>query len=108
MFYNLGPRTHILFKQFVMNFDCEISGLLTFLSHLFKQSKALRCIGSFAGCGVGVGVGVGVGIYSAALFLLRFSVGSNLKEKNQGPVVQSIVSLTSSLRDQLVRCFMTL
>ena len=26
-------------------------------------------------------------------------------EKNQGPVVQSIVSLTSSLRDQLVKCF---
>ena len=28
--------------------------------------------------------------------------------KLQGPVVQSIVSLTSSLRDQLVKCFMTL
>ena len=27
---------------------------------------------------------------------------------NQGPVVQSIVSLTSSLRGQLVRCFTTL
>ena len=26
----------------------------------------------------------------------------------QGPVVQSIVSLTSSLRGQLVKCFMTL
>ena len=29
-------------------------------------------------------------------------------EKNQGPVVQSIVSLTSSLRGQPVRCFATL
>ena len=28
--------------------------------------------------------------------------------KLQGPVVQSIVSLTSSLRGQLVKCFMTL
>ena len=28
--------------------------------------------------------------------------------KNMGPVVQSIVSLTSSLRGQLVKCFMTL
>ena len=28
--------------------------------------------------------------------------------KFQGPVVQSIVSLTSSLRGQLVKCFMTL
>ena len=28
--------------------------------------------------------------------------------KNQGPVVQSIVSLTSSLRGQLVKCFKTL
>ena len=28
--------------------------------------------------------------------------------KNQGPVVQSIVSLTSSLRSQLVKFFMTL
>ena len=27
---------------------------------------------------------------------------------NQGPVVQSIVSLTSSLRGQLVKCFRTL
>ena len=27
---------------------------------------------------------------------------------NHGPVVQSIVSLTSSLRGQLVKCFMTL
>ena len=27
---------------------------------------------------------------------------------NQGPVVQSIVSLTSSLRGQLVKCFMIL
>ena len=29
-------------------------------------------------------------------------------EKRQGPVVQSIVSLTSFLRGQLVKCFMTL
>ena len=29
-------------------------------------------------------------------------------EKNQGPVVQSIVSLTSSLKGQLVKCFITL
>ena len=28
--------------------------------------------------------------------------------KEQGPVVQSIVSLTSSLRGKLVKCFMTL
>ena len=28
--------------------------------------------------------------------------------KSQGPVVQSIVSLMSSLRGQLVKCFMTL
>ena len=30
------------------------------------------------------------------------------KHRNLGPVVQSIVSLTSSLRGQLVKCFMTL
>ena len=30
------------------------------------------------------------------------------KIKDQGPVVQSIVSLMSSLRGQLVKCFMTL
>ena len=28
--------------------------------------------------------------------------------KHQGPVVQSIVYLTSSLRGQIVKCFMTL
>ena len=31
-----------------------------------------------------------------------------LAEKRQGPVVQSIVSLTSFLRGQLVKCFTTL
>ena len=31
-----------------------------------------------------------------------------IKVTHQGPVVQSIVSLTSSLRGQLVKCFMTL
>ena len=34
--------------------------------------------------------------------------GAALKSKNQGPVVQSIVSLMNSLRGQLVKCFMTL
>ena len=32
----------------------------------------------------------------------------NIKVEDQGPVVQSIVSLTSSLRGQLVKCFTTL
>ena len=31
-----------------------------------------------------------------------------VNDLNQGPVVQSIVSLTSSLRGQLVKCFMTI
>ena len=30
------------------------------------------------------------------------------EQRDQGPVVQSIVSLTSSLRGQLVKCFKTL
>ena len=33
---------------------------------------------------------------------------NRLHAKVQGPVVQSIVSLTSSLRGQLVKCFMNL
>ena len=33
---------------------------------------------------------------------------NKLRTKDQGPVVQSIVSLTSSLRGQLVKCFTTL
>ena len=40
------------------------------------------------------------------LFLYRYANGRFLKD--QGSVVQSIVSLTSSLRDQLVKCFTTL
>ena len=32
----------------------------------------------------------------------------SIKDKYQGPVVQSIVSLTTSLRGQLVKCFTTL
>ena len=36
-----------------------------------------------------------------------FTKGSNFSEV-LGPVVQSIVSLTSSLRGQLVKCFTTL
>ena len=35
------------------------------------------------------------------------STSNRLKYANQGPVVQSIVSLTSSLRGQLVKCFTT-
>ena len=33
---------------------------------------------------------------------------NNSKTRAQGPVVQSIVSLTSSLRGQFVKCFTTL
>ena len=33
---------------------------------------------------------------------------THIKVRVLGPVVQSIVSLTSSLRGQLVKCFMTL
>ena len=33
---------------------------------------------------------------------------TNERDSDQGPVVQSIVSLTSSLRGQLVKCFTTL
>ena len=33
---------------------------------------------------------------------------TSLLNADQGPVVQSIVSLTSSLRGQLVKCFTTL
>ena len=35
-------------------------------------------------------------------------VDAALDVKRPGPVVQSIVSLTGSLRDQLVKCFTTL
>ena len=38
------------------------------------------------------------------LFVLRV----NVEEILQGPVAQSIVSLTSSLRGKLVKCFTTL
>ena len=34
--------------------------------------------------------------------------GSKVEYLDQGPVVQSVVSLTSSLRGQLVKCFTTL
>ena len=39
-------------------------------------------------------------------FLVR--IGIQMQSKHQGPVVQSIVSFTSSLRGQLVKCFTTL
>ena len=35
-------------------------------------------------------------------------ISASLPSADQGPVVQSIVSLTSSLRGQLVKCFTTL
>ena len=49
-------------------------------------------------------------------WLLRLSLATFAKRSNfsdilfpfLGPVVQSIISLTSSLRDQLVKCFTTL
>ena len=42
------------------------------------------------------------------VFLLVFLSLSSSVSKAQGPVVQSILSLTSSLRGQLVKYFMTL
>ena len=39
---------------------------------------------------------------------LKNRLFSHIQFMNLGPVVQSIVSLTSSLRGQLVKCFMTL
>ena len=38
---------------------------------------------------------------------LRMSKKMMMNLKKMGPVVQSIVSLTRSLRDQLVKCFTT-
>ena len=38
----------------------------------------------------------------------NFSVTRKFTLRHQGPVVQSIVNLTSSVRGQLVECFMTL
>ena len=41
-------------------------------------------------------------------FLLNLTNTHGKKEKNQGTVIQSIISLMSSLRGQLVKCFRTL
>ena len=40
--------------------------------------------------------------------LFLFKVVDDINTQHQGPVVQSFVSLTSSLRGQPVRCFTTL
>ena len=41
------------------------------------------------------------------LHLPKADATKNKTKKKQGPVVKSIVSLTSSLRSQLVKCFTT-
>ena len=41
------------------------------------------------------------------LLMLELLFTQDSMAKNQGPVVQSIASLTSSLRGQLVKCFTT-
>ena len=50
-------------------------------------------------------------IESDQIVCLGLSIKSRLRLdglSDQGPVVQSVVSLTSSLRGQLIKCFMTL
>ena len=42
------------------------------------------------------------------LYLFGYKLDFSPQELLQGPVVQSIVSLTSSLRGQLIKCFTTL
>ena len=47
--------------------------------------------------------------YLVIAFVLRYAtLSGNSFLNDQGPVVQSIVSLTSSLRGQFVKCFKTL
>ena len=49
-----------------------------------------------------------MGCYSCSNLFYVCSIKVSSKLTYQGPVVQSIVSLTSSLRGQLVKCFTTL
>ena len=49
----------------------------------------------------------GISKISKSTFLIK-SENINKQRENQGLVVQSVVSLTSSLRGQLVKCFTTL
>ena len=48
-------------------------------------------------------LGIVTKIKWSKISLLTFNLGYNI----QGPVIQSILSLTSSLRGQLVKCFTT-
>ena len=52
--------------------------------------------------------GVHRSVFNASSFPDSKQVPTKSFSRLQGPVVQSIVSLTSSLRGQLVKCFMTL
>ena len=45
---------------------------------------------------------------NASAVILTLNVPKKPKKEDQGPVAQSFVSLTSLLRGQLVKCFMTL
>ena len=47
-------------------------------------------------------------IYPKLVISLISLLVSFCREKYQGPVVQSIISLTSSLRGQFIKCFTTL
>ena len=49
-----------------------------------------------------------VSVYQRCVYLMRDTRYLLKDEYNLGPVVQSSVSLTSSLRGQLVKCFTTL
>ena len=93
---------------------CTLTALTA--SALAKQSFTFLCDGQDT-----VRLAILYGDRSCFI-LLACSLGVTLKGKNfflwvesfwngfvvQGPVVQNIVSLTSSLRGQLVKCFMAL
>ena len=49
-----------------------------------------------------------VSFLTASNVVKLLSIPTNVFNKYPGPVVQSIVSLTSSFRAELVKCFMTL
>ena len=72
-------------------------------------------VGGEGGGGVLEGKGMGGGqllellnMFSAYMARINFRKHTLFQSKILGPVGQSIVSLTSSLRGQLVKCFMTL
>ena len=97
----------------------ELKGLSLFLYFIFsymwainqvfyKKKKYIIVVQENFNKGTSWTAGPGSSKLTTPKFNILLKFPTFISEIHQGPIVQSIISLTSLLRGQLVKCFMTL